>query len=115
MSKWIPKKPIGFHSCASITTHMFDKWFDEEIRPIFERACTVYGLNNFSRPDNWSCYKDTVHNHTALLINVELVKEDTPESILREIIEEYDKFSKHIDYDIKNPIVERARKLVENK
>lgn len=89
-------------------------WFNEHIEPInqeLEKAVRVY-----SKPDHtaiWSAnwMKDTSLSHQALLINIEPIKQDTAESILKEFISWSD------DYNNTNTafdeIKSRARKLLE--
>lgn len=102
--RFMPKKPVmrplagDFQyreNVNAVTEHDFNKWWQAEIVPLFENAVEVYGLNC----NGWSSFSQ-YHNepqtntpeqqgktHRALLINIQPIKEETAEDMLREIVE----------------------------
>lgn len=93
MSKWMPPKPEHY-PWMGFTVSEFDVWYDKEIKPLFENAIEMVRETHKSSctGENWYA-RDKValgrgaYDHKALLIKIEPIKEDTAESLLKEIVE----------------------------
>lgn len=96
MSKrFMPKKPEmpewfkhGHDDPKSLAINIveFDQWYDKEIRPLFENAVEVY-RSRFS--GGWSQNPERIKEgdtHKALIINIQPIKEETAEDLLREFV-----------------------------
>ncbi len=108
MSKYLPPKPKLHldikhitnegHACWDSTHVMkeFDMWYDREIVPLFENAVKVFCNKKYGgacSDQEWGA-AETLYTpdatHTALIINIKPIKEETAEDHLRRLIEIYD-------------------------
>ena len=69
--------------------------FDTHLKPIFENAVEVFGekehgIFSIHRLNKENPYSSFYNTHKALLINIEPIKEESAEDILREMISELD-------------------------
>lgn len=145
-SKWKPPKP-NFHDyntrtdTYSITKSDFNEWYDKEVKPLFENAVEMWGYSpfpykdhpsgNYMEPMNWrspEIAKKRVDdgdemflgNHKALLIKIEPIKQETAESLLREIANFHDQ-SGIIEYKSASPpivsasLVSRIKRFLDKK
>lgn len=71
---------------------IFDNWFEEHVEPvnkILENSAEVYG-SICGKADRWSMFekphKKSPHTHKALLINIEPIKKDAAEDVLRDLL-----------------------------
>lgn len=97
MTKFMPPKPdFAYYGLKeSLSEDSFNKWYDKEIKPLFENAVKVTGFINHDRyrdryryhfAGEWH-YNDEP-THKAILINIKPIeKEDTAENILRELFD----------------------------
>jgi hypothetical protein len=85
----------------------FDKWFNENVEPINEmlsKGIEVYNWEEVWHP-KLDAYDDKPTSK-ALLINIEPIKQETAEDMLRRILDDPDNNIKPIYYD-------KAKKLLE--
>lgn len=103
MSKFMPPKPTNADT--------FHTWFDREIKSLFENAVEVYSQDGSdwieNVPTNWA-------THKALLINIQPIKEDTAEDLLREIVNTQ-QVGTEIDWATWRNVIDKARKYLEKK
>ena len=70
-----------------------NKWFDTHVQPVndvIENASQAWGFKDIEGKwyfDTEPCEEDT---HTALLVGIESLKDETAEDLLREIVAHYD-------------------------
>lgn len=96
--KWMPptlkfKEHDEVHdwgtSIVSEVQLIFNEYYEEEIRPLFENAVQVTGCKDDM--DIWhyakGIFRDDHDTHKALLIKIEPLEEETAEDLLRQIIE----------------------------
>jgi hypothetical protein len=111
--KFMPPKPDWLHyGCTAFTREAFDHWYAKEIAPLFENASEVYTtcvLGFWTTSATLS--NDHRFNHKALLINIQPIKEDTAEDILKEVVEWWKSYpdDDHAEY------VNKARKYLGRK
>jgi hypothetical protein len=139
MSKWMPPKPdfdkmkYGYSSYfpAAIGSYhreeqdieilikdTFDKWYDKEIRPLFENAITFYGYRDLNSDGHLifhECGISRDPEFTALVMKIESIKEETAEDLLEESIDLFNKGQAGI-YGIKaNLDFDQASKNLQSK
>lgn len=114
MSKFMPKKPVFINNnmlingVPCISKDVFDAWFDKEIAPLFQNAVEVYAPDDLN---GWMRSCPSAYTHKAILINIQPIKQDTPESLLRELIWRHES-QLNDDRDIMDPLIEQAKKLL---
>lgn len=85
------KLPGEMQFTLSSAQHVIDTWYDKHIVPMFENAKIVYSS---SIEDVWfESHKVDIFSFKlkGLVINIQPIKEETAEDILREFIEECSK------------------------
>lgn len=94
MSKFMPPKPEfyaytlegGFQRSMLFETE-FHSWFAKEIAPLFQNAVEVWETPG----DYWSEAPSAVpvnfERHKALLLNIQPIKEESADDILREVVD----------------------------
>ena len=74
----------------NINETTLNEWFDEFVEPInkmLSEAVQVYGYIEDGKPKYYSSYTwgDSIKESKALLINIQPIKKETAEDVLREI------------------------------
>lgn len=80
---WLTRHSIAYDICQ----RSFDAWYDTHIRPLFENAVEIYlSTNGLVDGVDWSTDYSDKYTHKALIINIEPIKEETAEDLLRELV-----------------------------
>jgi hypothetical protein len=91
MDKFYPPRLTLRALVSHSAQEQVDMWLDNEIYPLFDKAVEVH-LHTGAY--NKYYISESAHpnaTHTGLLINIQPIKEDTAESILRELFDHLDK------------------------
>ena len=71
-------------------TNSYDEWFDENIKPFNDALESAVEVNCAKFSDDWNCSEYILPTdewtHKALLINIEPIKQETAEDVLRELV-----------------------------
>lgn len=106
----------------SVTCNRLDNWFKEHVEPVnkmFEGGVEVYkdtnpSLNQYEEQcEEWRLFDTRYTSHKALLINIQPIKKESPEDVLRDYIK-YDQridAREGLDDDIRK-IFERAKRAL---
>lgn len=91
-------------------------WFDQHVEPINKMLSEGVEItchrNSFTSQDSWYATKNLYEaTHKALLINIEPIKKDTTDDVLREFIRLYQKGN----YTTMSDIYHRALTILEKK
>lgn len=116
MSIKIPKKPRWIHN-----DDMYTDWWHSEIQPLVDElknAKVMYGdvdqftMSQFTASKELAKQQGTC-THKALLIGIEEIEPDTPEKVLKELVDKFhpDDFGKETDAKLFK-LIKRAKKLL---
>ena len=116
------KRPGNIFGKTEVSVEWFYDWFDQCVEPVNKMLSEAVEVVSFSpwaganytwmdRGDYKKCdIKEDIH-HKALLINIEPIKKETAEDILRDILE--DSYIGENYNDIYNDLKKRAKKVLE--